>query len=169
MAQVTFKGNPIRIAGALPEKGSIAPDFKVVKTDLSPLSLADLKGKKVILNIFPSLDTPVCATSVRRFNLEASKLANVAVLCVSRDLPFAHKRFCTTEGIQNVITGSEYRDSSFSDAYGVRILEGPLAGLFSRAIVVINESGRIVYTEQAPDIAQEPDYAKALAAVSDCQ
>jgi thioredoxin-dependent peroxiredoxin len=166
MTQVTFKGNPIRIAGALPETGSIAPDFKVVKADLSSLSLSELKGKKVILNIFPSLDTPVCATSVRRFNVEASKLANTAVLCISRDLPFAHNRFCTTEGIHNVITGSEYRDSSFSDAYGVRILEGPLAGLFSRAIVVINELGRVAYTEQVPDIAQEPDYVKALAAVS---
>jgi thioredoxin-dependent peroxiredoxin len=166
MTQVTFKGNPIRIAGSLPEPGSIAPDFKVVKTDLSPLSLVELKGKKVILNIFPSLDTPVCAASVRRFNVEASKLANTAVLCISRDLPFAHKRFCTTEGIDNVISGSEYRDSSFSDAYGVLIKDGPLAGLFSRAIVVINESGKVAYTEQAPDIAQEPDYAKALAAAT---
>jgi thioredoxin-dependent peroxiredoxin len=166
MTQVTFKGNPIRIAGSLPETGSIAPDFKVVKTDLSPLSLVELKGKKVILNIFPSLDTPVCATSVRRFNVEASKLANTAILCISRDLPFAHKRFCTTEGILNVISGSEYRDSSFSDAYGVLIQDGPLAGLFSRAIVVINESGRVAYTEQVADIAQEPDYAKALAAIS---
>jgi thioredoxin-dependent peroxiredoxin len=166
MAQVTFKGNPIRIAGSLPETGSIAPDFKVVKADLSTVSLSELKGKKVILNIFPSLDTPVCATSVRRFNVEASKLDNTVVLCISRDLPFAHKRFCTTEGIDNVVTGSEYRDSSFSDAYGILIPEGPLAGLFSRAIVVINEQGKVTYTEQVPEIAQEPDYAKALAAVT---
>jgi thioredoxin-dependent peroxiredoxin len=166
MTQVTFKGNPIRIAGSLPEIGSIAPDFRVVREDLTSLSLVELKGKRVILNIFPSLDTPVCAMSVRRFNVEAAKLANTVVLCISRDLPFAHKRFCTTEGIHSVITGSEYQDSSFSDAYGVRILEGPLAGLFSRAIVVINESGRVAYTEQVPDIAQEPDYAKALAAVN---
>jgi thioredoxin-dependent peroxiredoxin len=165
MAQVTFKGNPIQIAGSLPEIGSIAPDFKVIQTDLSSISLSDLKGKKVVLNIFPSLDTPVCATSVRRFNVEASKLANTVVLCISRDLPFAHKRFCTTEGIQNVISGSEYQDSNFSDAYGVRILQGPLAGLFSRAVIVISEQGRVTYTEQVPEIAQEPDYTKALAAV----
>jgi thioredoxin-dependent peroxiredoxin len=166
MAQVTFKGNPIRIAGSLPKTGFMAPDFKVVKADLSIVSLSELKGKKVILNIFPSLDTPVCATSVRRFNVEASKLSNTVVLCISRDLPFAHKRFCTTEGIENVITGSEYQDSSFSNAYGVLILEGPLAGLFSRAIVVINEQGKIIHTEQVPEIAQEPDYASALAAVT---
>jgi thioredoxin-dependent peroxiredoxin len=165
MAQVTFKGNPILIAGSLPEIGSIAPDFKVVQADLSSISLSDLKGKKVVLNIFPSLDTPVCAASVRRFNVEASNLANTVVLCISRDLPFAHKRFCTTEGIQNVITGSEYQDSSFSNAYAVRILQGPLTGLFSRAVVVVNEQGRVIYTEQVPEIAQEPDYTKALAAV----
>jgi len=166
MAQIAFKGNPIHTAGTLPNLGSIAPDFKVVKSDLTPLSLSDLRGKKVILNIFPSLDTPVCASSVRRFNVDASKLANTIVVCVSKDLPFAHKRFCTAEGIVNVITGSEYRDSSFSDSYGIRIVDGPLAGLFSRAVVVVNEQGRIVYTEQVPEIAQEPDYDKALAAAS---
>jgi len=166
MAQIAFKGNPIQTAGSLPKLGSIAPDFKIVKSDLTPLSLRDLKGKKVILNIFPSLDTPVCANSVRRFNVEASKLANTVVVCVSKDLPFAHKRFCTAEGIANVIAGSEYQDSSFSDAYGIRIVDGPLAGLFSRAVVVINDQGRVVYTEQVPEIAQEPDYEKALAAAS---
>jgi len=166
MAQIAFKGNPIQTAGSLPKLGSIAPDFKIVKSDLTPLSLSDLKGKKVILNIFPSLDTPVCANSVRRFNVEASKLANTVVVCVSKDLPFAHKRFCTAEGIANVIAGSEYQDSSFSDAYGIRIVDGPLAGLFSRAVVVINDQGRVVYTEQVPEIAQEPDYEKALAAAS---
>jgi thioredoxin-dependent peroxiredoxin len=166
MAQVTFKGNPIRIAGSLPKAGAIAPDFKVVQADLSVLSLSGLKGKKVVLNIFPSLDTPVCATSVRRFNVEAAKLTNTVVLCVSRDLPFAQKRFCTTEGINNVITGSEYQDSSFSDAYGILIQDGPLAGLFSRAIVVIDERGKVVYTEQVPEIAQEPDYEKALVAAA---
>ena len=166
MAQIAFKGNPIQTAGSLPKLGSIAPDFKIVKSDLTPLSLSDLKGKKVILNIFPSLDTPICANSVRRFNVEASKLANTVVVCVSKDLPFAHKRFCTAEGIANVIAGSEYQDSSFSDAYGIRIVDGPLAGLFSRAVVVINDQGRVVYTEQVPEIAQEPDYEKALAAAS---
>jgi thioredoxin-dependent peroxiredoxin len=165
MAQVTFKGNPLRIAGSLPGVGSIAPDFTVVKDDLSPASLAQFRGKRVVLNIFPSIDTSVCASSVRRFNVEAAKLNNTVVLCISKDLPFAQKRFCAAEGINNVITGSEYRDSSFSDAYGVRIMDGPLAGLLSRAIVVIDEQGKVRYTEQVPEIAQEPDYDRALAAV----
>jgi thiol peroxidase len=165
MAEVTFKGNPVHTAGSLPKVGTNAPDFKVVKTDLSPMALSDFMGKKVILNIFPSLDTPVCATSVRRFNAEADKLANTVVLCISRDLPFAQKRFCGAEGLNNVITGSEYRDSSFSEAFGVRIVDSPLAGLFSRAIVVVDASGKVVYAEQVPEIAQEPDYVKALAAV----
>ena len=128
MAQITFKGNPINTAGSLPGVGSAAPDFTVIKTDLAPVSLGELKGKKVVLNIFPSLDTPVCAQSVRRFNAEASKLANTAVVCISKDLPFAHKRFCTTEGLENVIPGSEYRDSSFSGAYKVAISRRPAAG-----------------------------------------
>ncbi len=165
MAQVTFKGNPVRTAGSLPRVGSTAPDFKIVKADLSTLSLDELKGKKVVLNIFPSLDTPVCAASVRRFNAEAAGLEGTVVLCISRDLPFAQKRFCAAEGIDRVLTGSEYRDSSFSDAYGVLILDSPLAGLFSRAVVVIDKQGKIAYTEQVPEIAQEPDYAKALAAL----
>jgi thioredoxin-dependent peroxiredoxin len=164
MAQITFKGNPIKTAGSLPKIGSTAPDFRVTKADLAPTSLSEFKGKKVILNIFPSLDTPVCAASVRRFNVEAAKLANTVVLCISRDLPFAQKRFCAAEGLENVITGSEYRDSSFSDAYGVRIAESPLEGLLSRAIVVVDEKGKVVYTEQVSEIAQEPDYDKALAA-----
>jgi len=165
MAEVMFKGNPVHTAGSLPKPGSMAPDFKLVKTDLSTLSLGDLKGKKVVMNIFPSLDTPTCATSVRRFNAEADKLANTVVLCISRDLPFAQKRFCGAEGLNNVIAASEYRDSSFSDAYGVRITDGPLAGLFSRAIVVADEAGKVVYIEQVREISQEPEYEKALAAV----
>ena len=165
MAKITFKGSPFNTAGSLPKVGSAAPDFKVVKTDITPMSLSDFKGKKVVLNIFPSLDTPVCAASVRRFNVEASKLNNTAVLCISKDLPFAQKRFCAAEGLDNVIPGSEYRDSNFSDAYGVRIVDGPLEGLFSRAIVVVNEKGMVAYTEQVPEIAQEPDYDKALAAL----
>jgi len=165
MAQVTFKGNPIKTAGSLPKVGSAAPDFKVVKADLSPMSLSDFKGKKVVLNVFPSIDTPVCAASVRRFNVEISKLTNTVVLCISKDLPFAQKRFCAAEGLDNVITGSEYRDSSFSNAYGVRIVDSPLEGLFSRAIVVVDEKGKVVYTEQVSEIAQEPDYEKALTAV----
>jgi thioredoxin-dependent peroxiredoxin len=166
MAQITFKGNQFHTSGLLPRVGTIAPDFKIVKADLSPLSLSEFKGKKVILNIFPSLDTPVCANSVRRFNVEAAKLTNAVVLCISRDLPFAQKRFCAAEGIANVLVGSEYRDSSFSDAYGIRIVDGPLEGLFSRAIVVVDEQGRVLYTEQAPEISEEPNYEKALAAVS---
>lgn len=165
MAQVTFKGNSSRTAGSLPAVGSDAPDFQVIKSDLSPVSLSAFRGKKVVLNIFPSLDTTVCAMSVRRFNHEAANLENTVVLCISRDLPFAHKRFCVSEGISNAITGSEYRDSSFSDAYGVRIVEGPLTGLLSRAIVAIDAQGKVLYTEQVPEITQEPDYAKALAAI----
>ncbi len=165
MAQVTFKGNPVPTAGSLPKIGAPAPDFKIVKTDLTSLSLSDLKGKKVVLNIFPSLDTPVCANSVRRFNAEAAGLENTVILCISRDLPFAQSRFCAAEGLNNVITGSEYRDSSFSDAYKIRITDGPLQALFSRAIVVIDAKGNIVYTEQVPDISHEPDYDKALAAL----
>jgi thioredoxin-dependent peroxiredoxin len=165
MAKITFKGSPFNTAGSLPKVGSAAPDFKVVKTDITPMSLSDFKGKKVVLNIFPSLDTAVCAASVRRFNVEASKLNNTAVLCISKDLPFAQKRFCAAEGLDNVIPGSEYRDSNFSDAYGVRIVDGPLEGLFSRAIVIVNEKGMVAYTEQVPEIAQEPDYDKALAAL----
>ena len=165
MAQITFKGNPIHTASSLPGIGSAAPDFTVIKSDLSPISLSELRGKKVVLNIFPSLDTPVCATSVRRFNAEAAKLENTVVLCISRDLPFAHKRFCVAEGITNAVTGSEYRNSDFSDAYGIRITDGPLAGLHSRDVVVVNEQGKIIYTEQVPEIAQEPDYEKAIAAL----
>ncbi len=166
MAQIAFKGNPIHTAGTLPPAGSAAPDFTVVKTDLAPISLSELKGKRVVLNIFPSIDTSVCANSVRRFNAEASKLANTVVLCISRDLPFAQKRFCAAEGLDNVIPASEYRDSSFSSAYGVAIVDGPLQGLFSRAVVVVDEKGSILYTEQVPEIGREPDYERALAALS---
>jgi thioredoxin-dependent peroxiredoxin len=164
MAQITFKGNPIQTAGSLPAVGSTAPDFNFVTVDLTSKSLHEFAGIKIILNIFPSLDTSVCATSVRKFNVEAAKLQKTMVLCLSKDLPFAHTRFCTTEGIQNVVFGSEYRDSSFSDAYGVRIMSGPLEGLFSRAVVVLDQKGKVVYTEQVPEITQEPDYEKALAA-----
>ena len=165
MAQITFKGNSTLTAGSLPGIGTSAPDFNVVKADLSTMSLSDFKGKKVLLNIFPSLDTSVCAASVRKFNVEATSFPNSVVLCISKDLPFAQKRFCAAEGLDNVITGSEYRDSNFSSAYGVSIADGPLEGLFSRAIVVIDENGKVVYTEQVPEIAQEPDYEKALAAL----
>ncbi len=165
MAQITFKGNPIHTSGSLPKAGNHAPDFSLTKSDLSSATLSEFKGKKLVLNIFPSLDTPVCAASVRRFNQEASRLDNTVVLCVSRDLPFAQSRFCTAEGLKNVVTASEYKDSKFSDAYGVRIVDGPLAGLLSRAIVVIDPAGKVIYTQQVPEITQEPDYAKALAAL----
>ncbi len=165
MAKITLAGNQIQTIGELPAKGSKANDFKLVNTDLSPLSLEDLKGKKVVLNIFPSLDTDVCATSVRRFNQEASNLENTVVVCVSKDLPFAHKRFCSTEGINNVVNASDFRDGNFGETYGVTIADGPLAGLHSRAVVVLNENGEVVYTEQVPEIVQEPDYSAALEAV----
>lgn len=165
MAQITFKNNPVHTAGSLPKVGENAPDFSVTKPDLSETALKDYRGKKLVLNIFPSIDTPVCAASVRKFNEEASKMKNTAVLCVSKDLPFAHKRFCAAEGLQNVISASEYKNNSFSDAYEVKIVDGPLAGLFSRAVVVVDEAGKVIYTEQVPDIAQEPDYGKALAAL----
>ena len=164
MATITFKGNSIHTAGKLPEIGTKAPDFQLVKTDLTASSLSDYKGKKVILNIFPSLDTSVCATSVRKFNADAGSLSNTVVLCISRDLPFAHSRFCAVEGLNNVISLSEFRDDSFSKAYNVKIVDGPLVSLFSRAIVVINEQGVVTYTEQVPEIAQEPDYEAVLKA-----
>src|SRR5512140_3367279 len=125
MGKTAFKGNPVSTAGELPKVGQAAPDFKVTKTDLSEVSLSGLKGQRVVLNIFPSIDTPVCATSVRKFNQEASKLKNTVVLCVSKDLPFAQKRFCAAEGLDNVVTLSEYKDSSFSDVYKVKIVDGP--------------------------------------------
>ncbi len=164
MAKVSFKGNPVNTAGQLPAVGQQAPDFSVTKTDLSNLSLKDLAGKKVILNIFPSIDTGVCAASERKFNTEATSLSNTVVVSVSKDLPFALNRFCAAEGLKNVVPASALRDDSFSKAYGVTITEGPLAGLFSRAVVVLDEKGKVVYTEQVPEITQEPDYAKALAA-----
>jgi thioredoxin-dependent peroxiredoxin len=165
MAQIAFKGNPIHTAGELPKVGQSAPGFRLTGTDLADISLADYQGKNLIVSVFPSIDTPVCATSVRRFNEEAVKLNNTAVLCVSRDLPFAHKRYCATEGLGNVVSASEYKDSSFSDRYGLRIVDGPLAGLLARAIVVIDTAGKVLYTEQVPEITQEPDYAGALAAL----
>jgi thioredoxin-dependent peroxiredoxin len=165
MAQITLKGNPIHTVGFLPRVGEAAKDFTLAKSDLSPLSLSEFRGKKVVLNIFPSIDTSVCAASVRRFNEEAGKLRNTVVLCISKDLPFAHGRFCAAEGLKNVITASDFRDSTFGDTYGVRISDGPLAGLLSRAVVVVDDLGKVVYTEQVPEIGQEPDYEKALASL----
>lgn len=165
MAKITFKGTPVSTRGDLPQTGSPAPDFTLTKTDLTDVSLSDFKGKRLVLNIFPSVDTPVCATSVRRFNQEASRLDNCAVLCVSKDLPFAHARFCGAEGLNEVVSVSDFRTGSFGERYGVAIAEGPLKGLFSRAVVILDEDGKVVYTQQVSEIGEEPDYAAALAAL----
>ncbi len=165
MATITLKGNPVHSSGNLPAKGTKAPDFTLVKSDLSHLSLKELEGKKVILNIFPSLDTGICATSVRKFNQLAAGRENTVVLAISKDLPFAHGRFCTTEGITNVVTLSGFRDTGFGKAYGVDLIDGPMAGLYARSVVVVDGKGNVVYTEQVPEIGQEPDYDSALAAL----
>ncbi|MFC1602388.1 thiol peroxidase [Pseudomonadota bacterium] len=166
MAQITLKDNPINTIGTLPAVGSQAPDFSLTKADLSDVTPADLRGKNVILNIFPSVDTDVCAASVRFFNAKANALENTTVLCVSDDLPFAQKRFCGAEGLNNVISASEMRNRTFGDQYGVRITDGPLAGILSRAIVIIDTAGKVIYTEQVPEITQEPNYDAALAALN---
>jgi thiol peroxidase len=165
MAKITLRGNPINTSGSLPEKGSKAPAFSLVKSDLSTLTLDELSGKRVILNISPSLDTGICATSVRKFNVVAAGMENTVVIAITKDLPFAHGRFCSTEGINNVTTLSGFRDTAFGKAYGVDILDGPMAGLYARSIVVIDEKGKVVYTELVPEIVQEPDYDRALAAL----
>lgn len=164
MASITFKGNAVQTNGSLPAVGTTAPDFKLVKADLSEISLADFKGKTLVLNIFPSLDTGVCAASVQRFNKEAADLQNAAVLCVSADLPFAAKRFCAAEGIDRVQAASVFRSPQFGEDYGLTITTGPLAGLLSRAVVVVDGQGKVNYAEQVPEIAQEPNYESALAA-----
>jgi thiol peroxidase len=162
LTRITLKGNPINTVGKLPALGSAAPDFKLTAADLSDKSLADFKGKKIVFNIFPSLDTSVCAMSVRRFNQLAADQKDTVVLCASADLPFAHGRFCAAEGIKNVVTLSDFRHKEFGERYGVRIVDGPLAGLLSRAVIVIDKSGKVRYTEQVPEIGQEPDYDSAL-------
>ncbi len=164
MAQVTLKGNPIHTNGDLPKVGATAPAFKLTAGDLKDVTLADYKGKKKILNIVPSLDTPTCATSTRKFNESAGKLPNTVVLVVSADLPFASKRFCTTEGLQNVVPLSLMRDKNFAKDYGVLLQDGPLAGVCARAVVVLDENDKVKYTQLVPEIGQEPDYDKALAA-----
>ncbi|HFX17721.1 MAG TPA: thiol peroxidase [Flavobacteriales bacterium] len=166
MAKITLKGNPINTIGNLPEVGTQAPDFKLTATDLSDKTLDDFKGSKLVLNIFPSLDTPTCAASVRRFNQLATDLGNTKVLAISKDLPFAHSRFCSSEGIENVIDLSGFKcSSSFGKDYGVEIVDGPLAELFSRAVVIIDENGKVVYTQQVPEIVDEPNYDEVLAAL----
>ena len=165
MATVTLGGNPIHTNGELPKTGSKVPDFKLVKTDLSMATLADFAGSKVVLNIFPSIDTGTCATSVRTFNAKASTLANTKVLCISRDLPFAQKRFCGAEGLENVINLSDFNTGSFGKDYGLEITDSVLAGLHSRVVIVLDENGIIKYAEQVPEIADEPNYEAALAAL----
>jgi thioredoxin-dependent peroxiredoxin len=164
MTTVTLKGNAIETAGTLPAVGSDTPSFTLVKSDLSEVTLDDFKGKKLVLNIFPSLDTATCATSVRTFNQKAAALTNTEVLCVSMDLPFAAGRFCSAEGIEKVTTASGFR-SSFGDDYGLTFATGPLAGLYSRSVVVIDESGKVVYTEQVKETVDEPNYDAALKAI----
>ncbi|MFA7043166.1 MAG: thiol peroxidase [Bacteroidales bacterium] len=158
MAKITFKGIPVNTCGTLPQVGSMAKDFCLTGTDLVDVSLKNFSGKRVVMNIFPSIDTGVCSTSVRRFNAEVEKMKNAVVLCISVDLPFAHSRFCGSEGLNHVVSLSEMRARGFGEDYGVRMLDGPLAGLFSRAVVVLDETGKVIYTEQVPEIGQEPQY-----------
>jgi thiol peroxidase len=164
MAQITLRGNPINTVGDLPAVGAVAPGFTLTGTDLGTVSSDQYTGKAVVLNIFPSVDTPVCATSVRTFN-ERAAATGVSVLCVSNDLPFAQKRFCGAEDIENVTTASAFRDSFGSD-YGITITDGPMAGLLGRAVVVVGADGNVTYTELVPEIGQEPNYDAALAALS---
>lgn len=166
MATILLGDNQVNTNGDLPAVGSQAPNFSLTGTDLSDLTLSDYAGKRLVLNIFPSIDTGVCAASARRFNQEASSLDNTIVLNVSKDLPFAQKRFCAAEGLENVQNGSEFKDDNFQKVYGVKMVDGRLAGLFSRAVVVIDTDGKVIYTEQVPSIGQEPNYEAAIAALS---
>jgi thiol peroxidase len=165
MAAITLGGNAINTSGELPKVGTKAPEFQLVKNDLSIASLADFAGSKLVLNIFPSIDTGTCATSVRTFNAKASALENTKVLCISRDLPFAQKRFCGAEGLENVINLSDFKTGSFGKDYGLEITDSILAGLHSRVIIVLDENGIVKYTEQVPEIADEPNYELALASL----
>ncbi|WP_298220765.1 thiol peroxidase [Flavobacterium sp.] len=165
MSTITLGGNPIHTSGELPKTGTKAPDFALVKNDLSTVRLADFSGSRLVLNIFPSIDTGTCATSVRKFNEKASQLQNTKVLCISRDLPFAQKRFCGAEGIENVMNLSDFKTGSFGKDYGLEMIDGALNGLHSRVVMVLDENGTVVYTEQVAEIADEPNYENALAAL----
>jgi thiol peroxidase len=165
MAKITLRGNPINTSGELPKVGGKAPDFKLVNKDLKDLSLADFKGKKKILNIYPSIDTPVCALSTRKFNEHAKQHADTVMLMISADLPFAQGRFCGNEHLDNVVTLSMMRGREFAKDYGVMIQDGPLAGVTARAVVVLDANDKVVHTELVPEIANEPDYAAALKAL----
>ena len=166
MADITLKGNPINTIGNLPEVGSKAPEFSLKTVALATNSLADFIGKNVVLNIFPSVDTGTCATSVREFNKAAAELENTKVLCISRDLPFAQARFCGAEGIDNVVMLSDFGTGQFGKDYGLEIIDGPLGGLSSRCIIVINEEGKVIYTEQVSETIDEPNYEKALTSLA---
>jgi thioredoxin-dependent peroxiredoxin len=163
MARFELKGNPCNTSGELPAVGAAAPAFTLTKTDLASVGLSDLAGQRVVLNVFPSIDTGVCAASVRRFNEEAGRLENTAVVCASMDLPFAHARFCGAEGLENVISVSDFRDGSFGQAYGMRIADGPLAGLLARSVIVLDAEGKVIHAQLVPETTQEPDYDAALA------
>lgn len=165
MATITLRGNPIHTSGELPAVGAAVPDFKLTKSNMQDVSLKDFEGKRKVLNIVPSLDTPVCQASARRFNTEADQVPNAVVLVISNDLPMAQKRFCEGEGLKNVIPLSELRARDFGQDYGVRITDGPLAGMLSRAVLVLDEQNRVIHAEQVPEIGQEPNYDAALAAL----
>ncbi|GAB5417381.1 MAG: thiol peroxidase [Crocinitomicaceae bacterium] len=165
MATVTLKGNEIHTTGELPAVGTKAPDFSMVQEDLSSASMEDFQGQNLVLNIFPSVDTGTCAASVQRFNQEAADLENTKVLCISRDLPFAQKRFCGAEGIDNVVMLSDFNTGAFGKTYGLELVDGPLAGLHSRCIVVVDTEGRIIHTEQVPETVDEPNYEAAKASL----
>lgn len=165
MATVTLQGHHVHTCGTLPALGAAAPDFSLVNSSLETVSLDNFSGKRIVLNIFPSLDTGVCAASVRRFNQLAAGMENTVVLAISKDLPFAHARFCAAEGIDNVVTLSAFRDTRFGEEYGVLITDGPMAGLFARAVVVLDENRRVIHARLVPEITNEPDYDAALAAL----
>ena len=165
METITFKGQSCHTYGTLPRVGELAPCFRLVTSDLSEINCSDFKDKIIVLNIFPSLDTPVCATSVRKFNEIASKLPNTQLICVSMDLPFAEKRFCLAEGIENLVVASAFRSPMFSQKYGVQIVDGPLAGLLARSVVVTNPEGKVIYSELVEEITNEPDYEAVVKSI----
>ncbi|MEG1616857.1 MAG: thiol peroxidase [Bacteroidales bacterium] len=166
MATVKLAGNPVNTKGNLPEKGKKAPNVKLVKQNLQEASLDDYAGKRIVMNIFPSLDTSVCAASVRKFNTMANEMDNTVVLAISKDLPFAMGRFCTTEGLENVVPLSAFRSEDFGKEYGVELVDGPLKGLLARSIVVLNENGEVIYEELVPEITEEPNYTAVLEVLS---
>ncbi|MEJ2584866.1 MAG: thiol peroxidase [Robiginitalea sp.] len=166
MATITLGGNEVHTLGNLPEIGTAAPDVELVDSDLGRVKLSEFKGQKVLMNIFPSVNTGICSSSVRTFNKEAASLPNTKVLCISRDLPFTQKQFCAAEGIDNVVMLSDYRDGRFGKAYGLTMTDGGFEALLSRCVIILDEEGKVRYTQQVPEIAQEPDYKEALQALS---